>query len=1396
MKQFKLFLIPVLLLIVPIVIAITSDFPSDGFSSQASSTGEANSLNLTFTDSSTPNTINITFTNDFSAEGARVSLWVDNQDDPIDNQTINSDMVNFTVPVANRVTGGTYWVVWTTPWEAHGKEFDLTPVPSLPILSEGLIAGGFNEFVIGVLKPSNFDSTTGVHRGIIAVNWGNFSPDTTPPVINCTFNISTSNIKVNDVINFSCNATDETELSTLNMTFNYTSGIVYSNYTVTTPALISNVTTIPDVRGNVINFTAYATDTNGNVKQNSTVFTVVNAVPIPTIILPTANDYNNTQPNYPFNITFPADLDGDSITTVKYYINGIINQTISPVTNTTFNASDGYYILNVSLFDGFDWGANATVNFTIDTTVPTLLLFNLTNNTIFGFNVNATMNITMQDTNPFLLQFNWHNASIDRIYNVSNITQQTATTISIVYNLNLTGLASGNYTLDINFSDRSTVFAIENYAINPIADGLNFRTKEGNDITIVQTFGKTKTEIKTKKLVDRYTFDFGKTEKREQRKYLVIADNPIHIPKNQDHKGHLIVSKGIGGNWISFDNKDRDSEVTVVRIGENMVKVTVYSNNFEFQSIGGLNVVNVFYNFQVDNHAPEIESSINDTTPEINSIVNISGNASDIIAVSTIFIGHNNSGTWVNQTNTTVPNNTTNDINLDYLLTVTASQGKTIGAMVCANDTFNQFSCGDVHTMQVNDTTAPTFTTATLNATLVYQNQSINASFTVADNFNLKNGQIRITQNGEKRIYNFTLSGTTDAMSQNFTVTGPAPGVITINAWINDTFNNSAETELLAEVTKDMSVTAKNIYDNTTINEFIVTIFNSTFNETRTTTTGKVNFTNIVTGLYGLRVNSTEEGGYFSQIFNDLNATNNFVAHLHQSELRVRGRYRGTDINISQFNISTDKIFNTSTTSDGVVLFMNSSNFTMTGASAGFYDAVFDANLTPLQNTTLFAEFADINVSIAIFSIANGTWLKNFTIALDNGASFSETKQDANKGNITFSLGNNTYFITVSADEFSPATFSFILNSTDQLFPNLSFSIAGLNSLNISIFDEITNLPLLQNSTIDIIGLDTVRNFSTENGFLYLQDLTPDEYRLTYNSEKYTKRDYYVTVANQSNTTVRLFLLTTTNGTEVEFTVQDNSGTDLEGALVRLKRYYISTNSYVTIAMSKTNSEGKTIIDVDFNDAFYETQTTFQSFSLRTIGAKIISTTLILTMDLLPDPFTTINAIQDMTTSISFTNATQTFVYVFTDNSGGTKTGQLDVIKRTATTDTIVCTATDTSVSGTLLCQVNTTLNPGNYLALGKIVIGGDEILTNSIERETGLRRDFKNTFGTQGAFFTIIIAGTLAGLGAGISPAVAIIMFLVGLGVVNFLGFSIWGLTLYVSFVIAGLILIFKMKK
>ncbi len=387
--------------------------------------------------------------------------------------------------------------------------------------------------------------------------------------------------------------------------------------------------------------------------------------------------------------------------------------------------------------------------------------------------------------------------------------------------------------------------------------------------------------------------------------------------------------------------------------------------------------------------------------------------------------------------------------------------------------------------------------------------------------------------------------------------------------------------------------------------------------------------------------------------------------------------------------------------------------------------------------------------------------------------------------NHTFSgtLTETPYYVNATHYDLT----GFATNSTTLVFVTAFF--------NVLFYDEISAALLTDTINLEVVGNFFAANFSTTNGKIQVPGWILEEYKLVYTSDNHAIREYYITFTNITNQTLNLYMLSTGNATEVTFIVQDNSGNELQNATIRLKRYYVSTNSYIIIAMARTNEEGETIIDVDFNDAYYQISVTYGDFSLETIGSRIISLTRILTLNLIPSPFDIPDAIAGVTTSLTFNNVTQTFSYVFTDLNGVSRKGTLEVYISTATTSALVCTATDTTSSGTLLCVVNTTGIPGTYTAKGFININ-PKLLTNTLQIFTGVVHQFKAIWGSQGIFFTILIAGTLGGLGAVISPAVGIIMFLVGIAIASFLGMSIISMVFLAFLILAAAVIIFKMKR
>lgn len=374
---------------------------------------------------------------------------------------------------------------------------------------------------------------------------------------------------------------------------------------------------------------------------------------------------------------------------------------------------------------------------------------------------------------------------------------------------------------------------------------------------------------------------------------------------------------------------------------------------------------------------------------------------------------------------------------------------------------------------------------------------------------------------------------------------------------------------------------------------------------------------------------------------------------------------------------------------------------------------------------------------------------------------------------------------------------TFYSNAT-SILSYFDININYNHQLNFSIYDEITKELITDEVNIDVIGSGFAENYTTSTGELHLNLTAYNEYRITYYSDLYTKRDYYITLTEQYGGNiypVSLYLLSSNNGTDVTFTVQDNTGVELSNAKVKLKRYYIDDNTYTPVAIAKTNAEGQAIIDVDFNDAFYIIQAEYGTDSVSTPGAKIFDTSLTITITTTADAFEELETFMGITTALSYNNASSTFSYIFNNPSGTAVQGILEVNKITPRESTQMCYNTDISSGSTILCTVNVTDNFDSYVARGYIDLqtGLAPILSDEVSFNNWLNQGIAN-FGQQGVFLSLIMAGTFATLGAA-SSALSILFFMVGLGAALYFGFSAMALTAYIGIFVLALILIYKLR-
>jgi uncharacterized protein YxeA len=478
------------------------------------------------------------------------------------------------------------------------------------------------------------------------INGTNISLDTTRP----TFASASVNITIpqlNDVVGTGQIVQDETALSTYRFADNRTGTFVNSSAFSISETSVNATFNFTNslTRGNVIGFKYHVTDNAGNTNETeiSTV-TVANIAPSqPTILFPTDTLTTNLQP-MDINITFPADADSDAIT-IFYYINDTLNQTSS--TNVTFNASDGVYTLDVSIFDGFDSSSNASLSFNIDTVNPIILINEPQNNSLHRLSVPVDLLCT--DSNPFLLNYTFFQA--DTIFNSEQNGTPTGDELTIVSSIDTSARTSGNYGFNVSCSDVHTRKKIGDY--NPNKDKTNKKvtfSPNTNDIEIQlidSPVGYIFSDITAIKKKDRYSFDFGASVTRGLYKFKITSSTePLIYLQDSEFDGHFVTSR----NWIDFENDDTSAIYSVTKINDYSYFVSMTTDSLNFDSIGGLNIVESSLDLEIDNTAPGVTAVLNNNTPEIPAIIQYNTSCTDANGISSVSAEVNTSGSFVNIT--------------------------------------------------------------------------------------------------------------------------------------------------------------------------------------------------------------------------------------------------------------------------------------------------------------------------------------------------------------------------------------------------------------------------------------------------------------------------------------------------------------------------------------------------------------------------------------------------------------------------------------------------------------------------------------------------------------------------------------------------------------------------
>lgn len=414
-------------------------------------------------------------------------------------------------------------------------------------------------------------------------------------------------------------------------------------------------------------------------------------------------------------------------------------------------------------------------------------------------------------------------------------------------------------------------------------------------------------------------------------------------------------------------------------------------------------------------------------------------------------------------------------------------------------------------------------------------------------------------------------------------------------------------------------------------------------------------------------------------LFEYYNITNSSLANLTYNGTVYNGVINWSNVSYVEFivNLTVPFVYNNNTAMPFnwtyQIFYSNGSNLTNTTSSYNQY-VLWNLTKYPRMNITVFA--------------INGTQINTFEL------SNPERTLNTTTGEIYY-WTNATKTLNISIDAPGYALDWALINFTSGSFGAYNFSLYTTNSIMFYFRDEETN-NLVNNVSIELISDPFSNNYSTTNGTLYIDLLSPATYTMRYTGTDggYFERFYYFTLTNRTFNNLTLYLLSNSTGSEVRATVYDENNFEVEDAYIKVLRYDLDSNSYKLVEIAKTNFEGQTNLHLVLNDEFYEF---IIEFPFGTVN-KITSPTYIyetsLTFQIVADSEVgeRFYKSQDITYDLSFNNATNNFRLTYSDANNVVSKACLKVWKISATKKTPYNTSCLNSPSGTILLGVaNTT---------------------------------------------------------------------------------------------------------
>ena len=456
---------------------------------------------------------------------------------------------------------------------------------------------------------------------------------------------------------------------------------------------------------------------------------------------------------------------------------------------------------------------------------------------------------------------------------------------------------------------------------------------------------------------------------------------------------------------------------------------------------------------------------------------------------------------------------------------------------------------------------------------------------------------------------------------------------------------------------------------------------------------------------------------------------------------------------------------------------------------------VTSANL--VYNGTNYGEVAVTNYGSGLFKLS-----KALTIPL---------------GPAGFSTYNRTFYWSITLTKISTGTQS--MQNSSTYTQNVSELLFNLCSATLT--SEFVNFTGLSETNLSAIGFIMDANFdywlgdgsvyknisidSSANSYNYT--MCSNNGNLTVNSivnaqsAGYSERTLFFngrTYNNVTLTTETIILLATGLGTSVIVQVTDPGLAPLENIFVNVYRYYPGTNTYTIIENAKTDEFGQFVAKlIEPNTIKYQFEfinsagTVLKRTGDIAIACRATICVIPFVIEDTTDDFDIFTNITDFEYTLSFSNATNIFIYTWSDVTGDSITSRLLVELKQFNGTTVICDTTSTSLSSSLTCDVSA-YGDGTYITQAfRTVSGEEERRINILYIEIG---GTVGIFGREGLFWSFFLIFTMVAVGS-FNPTVGILLYLVGFIGLGSLGIISMTAPVSIAMILIGVLFIWAIR-